>query len=338
MAKVLVTGGTGFVGSHCVAALIDAGHEVRLFVRSVERIAPALEPFGETVDDVAVGDVTDAGSLADAVAGCDAVIHAANIFSFHPRTHNRMLQVNSDGTRNVLAAATEAGLNPVIHVSSTLALLPSEGPLTSESPVGMPKPAYSRSKAAAERVARDFQNNGAPVVIANPGSVWGPHDPHLGESSQLAMSALRGRLRVSNDGIIPMVDVRDVARCLSGLVNPKFAGKRFLLVGHNPTFHDLLERIGQLTGRRLRPIKSPAGAALALGRAFDWISSTSGLRMPIGYEPPWVLANGAVAESDEIEAAIDIKWRSLDDSLADTIRWLHQRGEVTDKQIGTFAV
>ena len=152
------------------------------------------------------------------------------------------------------------------------------------------------------------------------------------------MSALRGNLRVSNDGIIPMVDVRDVARCLSGLVNPKFAGQRFLLVGHNPTFHDLLERIGQLTGRRLRPLKSPAGAALALGRAFDWISSTSGLRMPIGYEPPWVLANGAVAESDQIEAAIDIKWRLLDDSLADTIRWLHQRGEVTDKQIGTFAV
>lgn len=337
MPKVLVTGGTGFVGSHAVAGLIDAGHDVRLLVRSLDRIGPALDPLGESVEDVIVGDVMDPDSVAEAVAGCDAAIHAANIFSFHPRTHNRMLQVNVEGTRNVLGAAIDAGLDPVIHVSSTLALLPSDAPLTADSPVGMPKPPYSRSKAAAERVARDFQNNGAPVVIVNPGSVWGPNDPHLGESANLAISALRGRLRVSNDGPINVVDVRDVARCLAGLIDPRFAGERFVLVAHNPGFRDLLDRIGQLVGRRLRPLQSPASVATALGRAFDWISNASGIRMPIGFEPPWVLANGAEAQGDAIEAAVGIKWRALDDSLIDTVRWLHASGEVSDKQAGDLA-
>lgn len=338
MARVLVTGGTGFVGSHAVAALLDAGHEVRLFVRSVERIAPALDPLGESVDDVAVGDVMDKESVARAVAGCDAVIHAANIFSFHPGSHNRMMQVNAEGTRHVLDAAKSAGLNPIIHVSSTLALLPSAEPLDSSSSVGRPEPAYSRSKAAAERVARDLQDEGAPVVIVNPGSVWGPHDPHLGESAQLAISALRGRLRIVNNGPINVVDVRDVASCLAALVDSRFAGRRFLVVAHNPMFHDLLDRIGQLVGRRLRPVTSPAGVALALGRAFDWVSYRTGARMPIGFEPPWVLANGAAADSGDIEEAVGIKWRTLDDSLRDTIRWLHESGELTAKQAGALAV
>lgn len=337
MARVLVTGGTGFVGSHAVAALLDAGHDVRLFVRSVERIAPALGPLGESVEGVAVGDVMDPDSIAQAVAGCDAAIHAANVFSFHPRTHNRMMEVNAEGTRHVLAAAASAGLNPIIHVSSTLALLPSARPLDEQSPVGNPEPPYSRSKAAAESVAREYQEGGAPVVIVNPGSVWGPHDPHLGESSQLAISALRGRLRVVNNGVINVVDVRDVASCLAGLVDPRFAGRRFVVVAHNPSFHDLLDRIGQLVGRRLRPVTSPTGVALALGRAFDWISSRTGVRMPIGFEPPWVLANGAAGEADAVEDALGIKWRPLDQSLRDTIRWIHESGEVTAKQIGTLA-
>lgn len=337
MAKVLVTGGTGFVGSHTVAALIDRGHDVRLLVRSRDRVEPALEPHGESVDDVVVGDVMDRASVDAAVAGCDAVVHAANIFSFHPRTHNRMLQVNAEGTRNVLEAATGARLNPIMHVSSTLALLPATEPLTDRSPVGNPRPAYSKSKAAAERVARDFQANGSPVIIVNPGSVWGPHDPHLGESSELAISALRGRLRLVNDGVIPMVDVRDVAASVAAILDPQYASRRFILVGHNPAFRDLIERIGELCGRSLRPLKSPPSAALAIGRVFDWISSMSGVRMPIGYEPPWVIANGAVADGSAVEDVVGLKWRPLDDSLVDTVRWLYDKGHVTAKQVGDIA-
>lgn len=141
MAKVLVTGGTGFVGSHSVAALHRAGHDVRMLVRSRDKVPKALNPHDVEVDDIVQGDVLDRDSLSAAVDGCDAMLHAANVFSFHPRTHATMLEVNVTGTRLVMEMASKAGLNPVIHVSSVLALLPAEGPLSADSPVGEPDPA-----------------------------------------------------------------------------------------------------------------------------------------------------------------------------------------------------
>src|SRR5438093_1733643 len=83
--RVLVTGGTGYVGSHAVAALVRSGHEVRLLVRSPERVATSLDPLGVSAPDVAVGDVTDAGSIDAALTGCDAAVHAASVYSLDPR-------------------------------------------------------------------------------------------------------------------------------------------------------------------------------------------------------------------------------------------------------------
>src|SRR5437879_13216479 len=76
--RVLLTGGTGYVGSHAAAALVRSGHEVRLLVRSPDRVATSLGPLGVSVPDVAVGDITDVGSIDAALAGCDAVVHAAS--------------------------------------------------------------------------------------------------------------------------------------------------------------------------------------------------------------------------------------------------------------------
>lgn len=337
MAKVLVTGGTGFVGSHTVAALRRAGHDVRLLVRSLDKVPKALAPHDVTVDDVVEGDVMDRDSLAAAADGCDALLHAANVFSFHPRTHERMHEVNVAGTRIVMEVATKAGLNPIIHVSSVLALIPSDGPVDADSPVGEPDPAYCRSKADAERVAREFQDRGEPVVITNPAAVWGPHDPHHGESTGLLLAALKGQMRVVNDGLISLVDVRDVAEAHARLIDPAFAGRRFILAAHDLQFSSLLTRIGELTGRRLKPLKVPHGAAMALGKAMDWIAHRTGADLPVGYEPPWVLANNAPTDAAATTEALGISWRSLDETLQDMIEWAVSEGLLTEKQAGRAA-
>ena len=88
--RVLVTGGTGFVGSHTVAALVERGHDVRLFVRAPERIPPALEPLGVSDLAYSVGDVTDPGAVKAALAGCDAVVHCASVFTLSSRAGDQV--------------------------------------------------------------------------------------------------------------------------------------------------------------------------------------------------------------------------------------------------------
>jgi dihydroflavonol-4-reductase len=171
--RVLNTGGTGFVGSHTVAAVIGAGHAVRLLVRRPERVDAALAPLGIWVPDLVSGDVLDPESVQAAVAGCDAVIHAPTVYSLDPRQAASVLATNARATEIVLEAAVKAGLDPIVYVSSYVALLPSRDVLTPDSPVGAGGPAYPRSKARSELIARRHQSAGAPVVTTYPGAVVG---------------------------------------------------------------------------------------------------------------------------------------------------------------------
>jgi dihydroflavonol-4-reductase len=119
--RVLITGGTGFVGSHTVEAVIRAGHEVKLLVRRPERVQAALAPLGVDEVDAVTGDVLDAASVQAAVEGCDALINAAAIFSLDPAEAKKMLATNTRATEIVFDAAIGAGLDPIVHVSSYVA-------------------------------------------------------------------------------------------------------------------------------------------------------------------------------------------------------------------------
>jgi len=122
--RVLVTGGTGHVGSHIVAALLDEGHAVRMLVRKPERVPAALEPSGWTTDDVEMvqGDVADGPeALATAMDGVDALLHAANVYSLNQADAQQMREANVDGTRAILQTASERRLAPIVHVSSYVA-------------------------------------------------------------------------------------------------------------------------------------------------------------------------------------------------------------------------
>src|SRR5262245_22598045 len=116
--RVLITGGTGFVGSHTQAAVLRPGHHVRLLVRRPERVGAALAPLGVDEVDAVTGDVLDPASVQAGVEGCDALINAAAIFSLDPAEAQKMLDTNIRATQIVLEAAIGAGLDPIIHVYS----------------------------------------------------------------------------------------------------------------------------------------------------------------------------------------------------------------------------
>jgi dihydroflavonol-4-reductase len=336
---VLVTGGTGYVGSHAIAALTNAGHGVRLLARSPERVSAALEPLGVEGVEAVIGDVTESAAVERALDGCDAVLHAASVFSTDARKSDDLKAVNVRGADIVLGTAHRLGLDPIVHVSSEVALLPpADGEvLTPESSVKQPPGPYCRSKADSELVARRFQGLEAPVVSVMPAAVWGPHDPHLGEGVTLAANVLRHRYPIVMPGGMHIVDVRDVAAVLAAVMQPGRGPRRYLVTGWYVTMPDIIRTLAELTGRRLRFVTFPAWFLAAFGRTADVMQRRLRRRLPWSAEAIWIMNCDARCDDSTTRAEFHLEPRPLRDTFADTVRWLVEVGHLTGRQAGRLA-
>jgi len=328
---VLVTGGTGYVGSHAVAALTKAGHQVRILARSPDRVVAALEPLGVSGVETSIGDVTDPVAVESALDGCEGVLHAASVFSMDPRRADEMRAVNVRGTETVLGAAYRMGLDPIVHVSSELALLPpAEGQvLTSDSPVRKVNWPYSRSKADSELVARRHQDAGAPVVSVLPAGMWGPHDPHFGEGVTLATNVLKRRVPVVPPGGMHIADVRDVAAILVAVMEPGQGQRRYLVGGHYISMADLVHTLADLDDRRIPCITLPPRFLAAFGRTADMMQRHLRSQLPWTGEGIWVLNCAAHCDDSKTRTALLVEPRPLRETFADTIRWLVEVGRLS---------
>jgi nucleoside-diphosphate-sugar epimerase len=339
--RVLVTGGTGFVGCHTVAALVDHGHQVRLLVRDRGRIAPALGPLGIAEVDAVVGDVTDPVAVEQAMRGCDAVVHAAAVYSLDPRRAARMAHTNPTGTDIVLGAAHRQGLDPIVYVSSVGVFWPSTvARLTAGTPLGTGVGPYTCSKLAAEEVARGYQQAGAPVVITYPAGVLGPHDPHLSDTVRAIRDVLRGRWPVLPQGRLPLVDVREVAALHAAVLRPSQGPRRYLLGGPAVELVELVGLLGELTGRRLPQATAPDWLLRPAGRLVDRVQHLAPVRLPVSAEAvAATLSIGADVEVDDsaTRQELAVGRRDLRQTLADTVRWLAQQDHVTARQAGALA-
>jgi dihydroflavonol-4-reductase len=335
--RVLVTGGSGYVGSHTVAALIRAGHDVRVFARSPDRVATTLEPLGVEVGDIAPGDVTDAASVEAALLNCDAVVHAASVYSLDPRQAHTIGETNARGTRTVLEAAKRARLDPIVYVSSYVAYLPSSGSLTYQSPLGRPKAPYARSKTTAEAIAREFQAEGVSVTIVSPTSVWGPMDPSCGESCRLLSVLLRNRAPFLIPGVLPITDVRYVAAGLAAAVEPGEGPRRYLIGGHDTTWRELIETLRRLTGRRLPAIPTPKVVALGTARLLDGAQRIVPWRTPFGREAIEIGTQQVRTDDSHARAELGIEPTPIEDTITDMIRWMVRAGRIPPAAAGMLA-
>lgn len=337
--RITVTGGTGFVGSHTVAALVAAGHEVRLFARSRERVAPALAPLGVATElETIEGDVTDAAAVERAVSGTEAVIHAASVYSHDRRDARRIEQVNVDGTRLVIEAARRAGVARIVYVSSAYALLDDRsGVLSPLSKAGAPVGAYLRSKAEAERVARSLQADGAPVLISYPGMVWGPHDPYFGETCQFARAVLRGLMMLVPAGTFVTCDVRDVAALHLAMIDRAPPTGGYFAPAHTVAIQDLIGTIASATGRRLPVLPLPWPVVAPLPWLGDALQPVLPFRQPWSYPGAWSIARRPSADDSATRRDLGLEPMPLADSVADTIRWMAEAGYVSARQAGQLA-
>jgi nucleoside-diphosphate-sugar epimerase len=249
----------------------------------------ALAPHGIREADTVTGDVLDAASVRAAVKDCDAIINAAAVYSLDPREAERTLATNARATEIVLEAAVGAGLDPIVHVSSYVVLLPSRDVLRADSPIGAGGPAYPRSKAESERIARRYQAEGVAVVTSYPGAVAGPHDPYFGDTAFTIAMLLRNRGPFALPGGWPVSDVRYVAAAHAAMLETGRGPRRYLATGHYTAWNELQASLRRLTGRRLPALPTPGPLARAKGRAMDGLQRATRAHLPLGYQGTWIV-------------------------------------------------
>jgi nucleoside-diphosphate-sugar epimerase len=334
---VLVTGGTGFVGSHTAAALKKKGHRVRLLVRSADKAERVLKNLGISVDEIIVGDVIDAESVKRAVAGCDAVIHSAAIVATAEKHAELVDKTNVGGTKLVIGAALEAGVKKIIHVSSVTALFTAGLPsMNEESPVGKANNPYGRSKVACENYIRDLQAKGAPIMVSYPAAVIGPFDPAFTEPHQGLQIFLKQVALITSTGI-QFVDVRDVADGHVKMLEESTAPNRYVMGGYYYEWKILTDTLDKITGRKLLRLPIPKPILQFIGKICDRIIKLTGRELTLTSEAMSYATQWVYAENCKIEQELGFTYRNHEETLRDTLLWMVDAGHLTANQIGILA-
>jgi dihydroflavonol-4-reductase len=272
MGKVLVTGGSGFIGSHCILQLLAAGHEVRTTVRALTReagVRAVLTAAGAESGPrltFAAADLTSDAGWPEAVAGCDYVLHVASPFpAASPRNENDLIVPAREGTLRVLRASRDAVVKRVVVTSSFAAIGYGHPPRTTPfdetvwTDTSGDVSAYVKSKTLAERAAWDFMKNEGGALelsVVNPVAVMGPVlGPDYSSSILVVKKLLEGKLPALPRLMVGVVDVRDVADLhLRAMAHPDAKGQRFLAVAGDfmrvaAAATVLKERLGEAANR-----------------------------------------------------------------------------------------
>ncbi len=329
MGRALVTGATGFVGSHVARALVERGHTVRALHRAASRLN-ALEglPF-----ESAVGDILDLDSLRAACDGCEWVFHAAAVADYWRADHRRMIEANVDGTRRVLQAAREAGVRRVVFTSSAAAVggFGDGSPADESAPFDLPPERfpYGYSKWQAEEIARAAAADGQEVVIVNPVVVLGPGDLNvLSGDFVLKIHRLSWTLPVTPGGVA-VVDVRDVARWQIAAAEQGVPGERYILGTANMFYPAWFALIADVVGVPRPGLTLPGWTLPILAEIIDRLKAL-GINLPIDGDQARLGGKHIYYTFDKAWRAFGAPQIDMRQSVADTFAWYQAHGYVKE--------
>lgn len=282
MRSVLITGGTGAVGSNLAAALSSRTIHVRLHHRPTSD----LRAVSDIHADHMTGDIRDRESVLRAVEGCDTVFHAAAMVSHAAHDRALVQEINVIGTRNIVEACLAAGVRRLVHVSSVAAIgsPKNEEPADEETPFTWKgPPGYKLSKYYAEREIAEGIARGLDAVMVNPSVIVGERDIHF-HGGQLIRAARRGLLRFSVPGGMNIVYAGDVVRGMILAAEKGKAGERYVLCGENLTHTEIFTRTARIVGGPAPLATLPLPLLHAAARAVESICTLLGIT-------PWVTAD-----------------------------------------------
>jgi dihydroflavonol-4-reductase len=278
--KVLVTGATGFIGGNLARELVRQSYQVRAMVRKGSHV----QHLKELKLEYAEGDLLDKASLEKALEGCEALFHAAALYTFWSPDPELIYQTNLQGTENILTAAKAKGIRKVVYTSS-------------ESVVGTGQPgclgneniqnslenipgAYKKSKFLAEKMAFRMSQEGLPVVIVNPTTPIGAYDVKPTPTGKIITDYLNHKMFACVNTGLNVIDVEDVARGHILALKKGRSGQRYLLGNRNLTLREILAILEKISGIKAPRFNIPLWVALSAGYADEFIEGKVLRRYP----------------------------------------------------------
>lgn len=323
--KILLTGGTGFVGSAVLRRLLLAGYQVRALVRqsSNRRNLEGLDV------DIVIGDLCDSASLASAIRGCTALFHVAADYRLWASDAAELYRSNVEGTRNIMLAAGREGVDRVVYTSSVATLgLNKDGSPANEDTASVLDDMighYKRSKYLAEtEVKRLALEEVVPAVIVNPSAPVGPRDVKPTPTGRMILDVASGNMPAYVDTGLNIVHVDDVAEghllaYLHGQI-----GDRYILGGTNLTLKEIFSQVCRISGNRPPRIRLPHNLLLPIGYAVEaWGHLT-------GQEPRFTIDGIRLARkkmffvADKAIRELNYRPRSVTAAFRDAIQWFRE--------------
>ena len=326
--KTLVTGANGFVGAHLCRRLVERGATVRALVRETSDTSA----LGGVPVEKVTGNILHPESVEKAAEGCEQVFHLAASVKFFTRDPEAMKAANTQGTRNVLAAARKAGVQRIVHTSTGAVL--KRGPGGSPADETMLKSdheaigAYELSKLEADRVAMEAAKNGAPVVVVNLTAPIGPGDAKPSPIGLTVLQFLKGKFPAYTGSGLNVVSVRDAAEghCLAAEKGK--TGERYIIGGENLSLKAFLDLLGELSGVPSPKVRVPYALTLIGGLMGELTGRLTGKEplacmasVRMGKYPHYV-------KIDKAKQELGYSPGPIRETLAEEIAWFREQGMV----------
>jgi len=355
----LITGATGFLGSHVARVLAEQGAELRLLVRPTSDLRNLNDDDLKNADRV-VGDLRDAASISRALSGCDVVFHVAADYRLWVRDPDEMYRSNVEGTRSLLEAARKQGVRRVVYTSSvatmgftsnhaaaelrsawTLRLRSGQAPegarprtstvADEESPVSLADMIghYKRSKFMAEQVAVEAARSGVDVVIVNPTTPVGERDIKPTPTGRIVLDFLKRKFPAYVETGLNLVDATECARGHVQALEKGRSGERYILGGENLTLKQILDRLAAITSLPSPTVKLPYIFALAAGVVDEIVTGRI-----LGREPRATIDAVRMGRKtmfvSSAKAERELDWRTVpvDGALRRSVEWFRGNGYV----------
>jgi len=320
--KALVTGATGFIGAAVTRKLLARGYAVRAMARtdSDKRNLADLDV------ELAIADLREPDSLTKAVQGIQLLFHVAADYRLWVPNPATMYETNVAGTRKLLLAAMDAGVEQIVYTSSvaTLGIPPNGQPGREDTPTSIENMVgpYKRSKFMAEEVVRNMANTEhCPVVIVNPSTPIGPGDIKPTPTGRVILDAVNGRIPAFVDTGLNIVHVDDVAQGHLLALDKGRVGEHYVLGSEDMSLEVLLGKVARLVGRRAPRIRIPLPLAMGVAHVTEAWARISGSQPQVTLDAVRMARKKMYFSSDKAMQELGYEPRSGDLAIADAVAW-----------------